>query len=1050
MSGGQESTHKNTVSISKENRIFVTLSGKQTTRAVRQSLEEVRESIATLKKQAVKNIYVIVDITEVKAARANAAGQIELNALKELPIDAMVIVGSRFFSAMTLSILHFAHSTLRLKYVGNRQSAEEWLDSLTDHVAPRSRASIVTGVIMLLLGTSTLVGWYFGIPLLQNVFLELRPTNPLEAIGLIAIGYGFICYWTRNYLHLRATSLFGMTLGILALLPIRGYDSLLFAAQVNRIGDFALFSDSAAVCFIAMGIIGLVAARPQKWVPYVEYSASLVMGSLAFFNLYGQLYAYDFIYSISSTFVMSFNTALAFVCATLAGIFLIIYKKNGNILINISNLSWTILLVLVVVQVIGYAAWSEAANRNEHDALITFENQVKTLKSTIETETESYIDILSGYRGLFAASNTVSIDDFDNYYAALSHRDLPGLRSIALISRVDDASLASFVKKYNEEARKAGRPPFVLKGVSTDKHHYIVTYVAGGKSQESIGRDVSSTPGRAAIYDTAISRNTYSTSQSVTFAPTETYKEKKEGFFITVPVEIDGKATEGLVNANFNYDQYFIAIFKEDSLLKDLNIKVKAQDSEQVIFSKKQLTTDKVLNREIEIKVADTSWRLLVEAPKNYKLNEAQERLPLAIFISAQLFTVLLASVFILQNRGRNQSLKLVETATKELQHERNYVLELHKKDEAIIGGIADGLMVIDRNGKVQLINKAGRLILGMEHDTPLGVDFTKLITAFDATGHAIPQGKRPIEIALKQGKTISKTVYYVHKSGKTFPAQVNVSPIIQNEEVIGVIELFRDVTKDFELDKAKSEFVALASHQLRTPLSAVNWFGEMLLNGDAGALTPQQEEYIREIYDGNNRMIKLINDLLDVSRMDLGRLINMPTQVSIPGVIKSIHRELEQDIVQKELGFIEQVNSHIPDVYADEKLIRIIVQNLVSNAVKYTPNKGRVEVTLRMAQKSDFEYSHKKYSKDDFLVFIVKDTGYGIPKVQQDKVFQKLFRADNVRRLDVEGTGLGLYMVKEVAEEIGGEIRFESMESIGTTFFVLIPITTKKTKHKM
>jgi signal transduction histidine kinase len=134
-----------------------------------------------------------------------------------------------------------------------------------------------------------------------------------------------------------------------------------------------------------------------------------------------------------------------------------------------------------------------------------------------------------------------------------------------------------------------------------------------------------------------------------------------------------------------------------------------------------------------------------------------------------------------------------------------------------------------------------------------------------------------------------------------------------------------------------------------------------------------------------------------------------------------------------------------LPPVFADPKQLRMIVQNLLSNAVKYTPAKGTVAVTLRPADAADLSAAQLTHATRPYWYFSVQDTGYGIPKDQQPKIFGKLFRADNVRALDVEGTGLGLYIVKEVVEAMGGRVWFKSIEGAGTTFYVVAPFPEHK-----
>ena len=188
--------------------------------------------------------------------------------------------------------------------------------------------------------------------------------------------------------------------------------------------------------------------------------------------------------------------------------------------------------------------------------------------------------------------------------------------------------------------------------------------------------------------------------------------------------------------------------------------------------------------------------------------------------------------------------------------------------------------------------------------------------------------------------------------------------------------------------------------------------------------------------------MIELVDSLLNVSRLEVGKLRNEPQDVSLVELADSLERELHTSIEAKKITLTRNIAPKLPTVFADPKLLRMVMQNLLSNAVKYTPNKGHVKLDIHPATEKELRRAGLRSGKYFFLS--VSDNGYGIPKEQQGKIFEKLFRADNVRKMDVEGTGLGLYIVQEVARKLGGAIWFESTESVGTTFYVVIPLKTK------
>lgn len=241
------------------------------------------------------------------------------------------------------------------------------------------------------------------------------------------------------------------------------------------------------------------------------------------------------------------------------------------------------------------------------------------------------------------------------------------------------------------------------------------------------------------------------------------------------------------------------------------------------------------------------------------------------------------------------------------------------------------------------------------------------------------------------------------------------------------------DITHEDEIDRAKTEFISLASHELRTPMTAVRWYAEMLLHGDMGNLNKKQKDYLQTIADGNIHLVNIVNALLDVSRMELGTLATKIETTDLHTVIKQIETEFHPLITKKELQYYANIDSSVPNISADPKFIEIIFQNLLGNAIKYTPNKGTITLSINL----DADKTH--------LLITVTDTGYGIPLSEQLRIFSKLYRATNVRNEISEGTGLGLYLTKSIIDATGGKIWFESEENKGSTFHVSYPIEGMK-----
>lgn len=276
-----------------------------------------------------------------------------------------------------------------------------------------------------------------------------------------------------------------------------------------------------------------------------------------------------------------------------------------------------------------------------------------------------------------------------------------------------------------------------------------------------------------------------------------------------------------------------------------------------------------------------------------------------------------------------------------------------------------------------------------------------------------------------------NKTRFYgeinnIRKNQIPYIADLRVIPILDNQhEVNFFVGTLRDITRAKEIDRMKTEFISLASHQLRTPLTAIKWRLEMMISGEEGDITESQKNYLREIDHSNERMIELVNGLLNISRIESGRLIIDPKPTSLETLMLSALDEVEVKIKEKKLKVHLSFQTNIIDINVDPKLIRNAFLNLLTNAVKYTPAEGEIFVSI--------------YIDGNDAIIKVKDTGYGIPKSDQGRVFEKFFRADNIQKIETEGTGLGLYLIKAIVDASGGKIWFESDENKGTTFWIAL-----------
>lgn len=391
--------------------------------------------------------------------------------------------------------------------------------------------------------------------------------------------------------------------------------------------------------------------------------------------------------------------------------------------------------------------------------------------------------------------------------------------------------------------------------------------------------------------------------------------------------------------------------------------------------------------------------------------------------------------------QGIKELEKAQATILKSLQEnkkESKKILQKTAIDEAVLESIGDGLVVMDKLGVITYVNPALERMTGWTSKEILGNSIVDTLMLEKEMGQQVSYNEEVLSKVLAGGIVVADLTnpfYHVRKDKSTFPISTTVSPILLEGNIIGAVMTFRDITKEKEIDKAKTEFVSLASHQLRTPLSSINWYTEMLLAGDIGELTENQDRYLREIYRGSQRMVSLVNALLSVSRMDLGTFVLEPEPTDFAHLIQTVITEQQFHILRKKLVVSSTFVEPLPLINADPKLLSMVVQNVLSNAVKYTPDEGQID--LHLGSTSD-----KKA-----VLLVIKDNGFGIPKDQQEQIFTKLFRADNVREKETEGTGLGLYIAKTIIDNSGGKLWFESEENKGTTFYLELKVITPEKK---
>jgi len=446
---------------------------------------------------------------------------------------------------------------------------------------------------------------------------------------------------------------------------------------------------------------------------------------------------------------------------------------------------------------------------------------------------------------------------------------------------------------------------------------------------------------------------------------------------------------------------------QNDEIVTDIQGRTQKNSLSNVFFESRDNTVS-------NIAFANKQWELH-SYPNNIELTKGMIIYATAGYISTTLIIYLL---FVIHNRNKKIFLEKIRT-------------------EAFVSSIGEGFIATDKMGKVIYVNEKAAQLFGYERKEILGKPYTKVWRLVDEKGRAIQEKNRSFYRALINStnteiETVSK-LFLLKKDGTRMAVSSNISPVMTDEKnVAGILITFRDNTKESEIDRMKTEFLSLAAHQLLTPTTAIKLISEMLASGYYGEINnPEQKENIQGIHRLAGRMTCLIKSLLNISRIEAGRLTVDPRPTNLKDVINGLFIELKNKIEEKQHIVNIIVDEKLKEINIDPQLIHEVYKNFLTNAIKYTPKGGNISVTVT--------------TQGDDVVSKVTDNGYGIPANEKTKVFEKFYRGDNIIKIEKEGEGLGLYLIKQIVEVSGGKVWFESEENKGTNFYFSLPLSGSK-----
>ncbi len=355
-------------------------------------------------------------------------------------------------------------------------------------------------------------------------------------------------------------------------------------------------------------------------------------------------------------------------------------------------------------------------------------------------------------------------------------------------------------------------------------------------------------------------------------------------------------------------------------------------------------------------------------------------------------------------------------------------------KSQALMSAMGEGVMVVDAAGRTQLFNRAAQELTGWDETSALGIEYNLVLKLKDGKDADITPDSDPFRIAwAKRTLEVSNNLSLTTQGGRKIPASLSVSPIYAADGTpTGAIALFRDVSTERAIERQKEEFVSTASHEMRTPVAAIEGYVSLAMNPNVATIDDRAKNYLTKAHDAIAHLGELFRDLLSVTKAEEGKLDAKMEPVNITKLITSAVDDMQFVARKKNLSLVLQTSGDggksIAPIYyakANPERLREVVMNLIDNAVKFTPQ-GGVTVTLSGTSQE--------------VSVAVTDTGLGIPAEDISHLFQKFYRVDSTDTRTIGGTGLGLYLCRTVIEIFGGKIWVTSKKGQGSTFTFSLP----------
>lgn len=747
--------------------------------------------------------------------------------------------------------------------------------------------------------------------------------------------------------------------------------------------------------------------------------------------------------SASVPFFADTATPLPLILALIAiGVYRSTYE-NANVNLNIMTLPMRIAVsVTGVLLVLTGFTWQatksiELAGNNK-----IFEDGTNQVIDQMHQAIQKQAFALTGGAGLFDASENVTKNEWTEYFNGLHPaQNIPGTKCVGygvVWPRGDSGSLAQMLRSEDQNFAQ------IYPELASDDPMVVVKYVEPyNVCVSAVGYDMRSDSVRRESMDLARDLGAPVMSGKI-YLIIDTAENPQSAFQMFAPIYKKGADFSTLSGRRESIQGYAIGPVVVDDFMNAVvenmseDISVEIYDTNDANnLNQQDLMYDSDPNsnsakpcytRYVNFIEANHTWTIRFDSQAGCNLSGAIDY-SLYISLGGIVASLLIGYIVYGVYSSRDRALRLARHMSKDLREERNNAILVKKETDAILSSMGEGVLLVDCSGKIKRLNDKAVELLGYSKGEILSEDGSKNIktTSEEGRSYYVTKNCRALaNFAIGKNGIYDKTL--IRKDGTLLPSRITVSPVVLESRQLGRVLVISDITKQHQLDKAKDMFLSLATHQLKTPATAIKWYTEMLLSQEATLqkLPPVKEKIARSIDSAVKHMIYIIDNILDVSRMETGRLKLNLKHDNIKTLVDGVVDDLAMQAGSKK-QHIELTYAKGMDIIAvDHQLMSQVFANIIGNAIKYSPNGSKIEVSVKQNSKN--------------VVVTIKDQGLGIPKKQHSEVFKKFFRADNAVAREASGNGLGLYLSKAIVKANGGNITFVSVEDKGSTFTVTLP----------